>query len=612
MAKSCTVSVVALFLINQWTPSTENFQVWTSIQHLCYSWFKTRIFQKWPSKSHDNMSCLDVVLDRQHRQTEMEGTGSRYTGNPLSSGKSLRSRKRLQRHQTSSLNISPGYVRQGSKRCRGSTQNPSSHAPHDTALYEGEISLLSSSVELSPMARPETCIQGLPDLSCDSLLDFETAGKGSGFIDMNPLHRRSTERINKANSLNSNRTAKVDEFHVTKLQDLNSKRTLGLYDARPSVGRSARFSRDPIDAQRHLIKVSDMLQDQSLFHGIDKARQEMINELDEMNRNSISFSDGSAEEPLKPSDPGFHRLSQFKKLWKKVQAQEKKYMHDPNFNLSTANTTKFGPSFVETPEDIDDSFDSNDKRIVHMKNKTYENLGEAVKEFLTCLASDKRLADKKSGSNSGESNHRSSWDSQSQSQRDSEIEENPLEGDADDVVENDSQEGVTRWLDPEDAARPTTPGWKRVNGGKHEDGSGVSAKPTLRCSGGKMSTGPQMLFEREYPQDRFKSPMKSIPDSVMLCQDEQLDQTNGRLTINTLCSRLRLGSHNSSAVILEGNGSQMLNFSAPKNWCGQVQTPPQTRKLLSRVDTFLSSRRQQFSSSIPNQKSSETTVNNRK
>jgi hypothetical protein len=218
-----------------------------------------------------------------------------------------------------------------------------------------------------------------------------------------------------------------------------------------------------------------------VLKGIEKARQEMIQEMEAQERKMQDNSDSTAQEPTKEEDPAaWKRWQDAKKLLRKVREREQKIMgvdrddedHSPTLDQElneTAQTT------FETEIDSDAEL-RNHQNFTGVFNMTFENLAAGLLE----------LVRRRSGLNSSADLLREE-DQIDDSSETSSTDNLDANDDSDVVVERNEEEGVTRWIDARDRiTNLATPSWKRIGRGKRisraeKDHSGQLNNDVIDC-----------------------------------------------------------------------------------------------------------------------------------
>ena len=245
--------------------------------------------------------------------------------------------------------------------------------------------------------------------------------------------------------------------------------------------------------------------------GIEKARQEMIWEIEAQERLAQDKSDSSIQEPVKDENPkAWKRWQDAKKLLAKVKERERQLMGadrndvilglDQDSNVTVQNSLEAEINSVYSKGNFSGIF-----------NMTFENLAAGLLE----------LVRRRSGLNSSSELQQDEPDEgdDSESSFGDHSALSKLSFSSDVVVERNREEGVTRWVDARDrVSKCPTPSWKRV--GRHK----------------RMSRGEQDL-NMQHSLDVINSVQNlfSAPDACTIESDVGPDRSDSTLPIPLAC-----------------------------------------------------------------------------
>ncbi len=215
-----------------------------------------------------------------------------------------------------------------------------------------------------------------------------------------------------------------------------------------------------------------------VLKGVEKARQEMICEMEAMERNAEKESDSSVHEPKKGEDPeGWARWQEAKLLLKNIRKQERQLIGSGSSvqftdkNLS-ADLTRIGAdeNMLECALDADVHVSSQDENMTGIYNMTFKNMAAGLLEIV-------RRRTGLNSSSDAQLHTDNTEDDGSQSRTDpSDL--SLLSHDSGMVVEMNEEEGVTRWVDAVDAVTSqSTPSWKRIGRSKR-----ISRSRSAQCA----------------------------------------------------------------------------------------------------------------------------------
>ena len=197
-----------------------------------------------------------------------------------------------------------------------------------------------------------------------------------------------------------------------------------------------------------------------VLRGIEKARQEMIREMEAQERAAQEQSESSVREPVEEEDPEkWKRWQEAKRLLQKVREQEQKLMGADVEHVSEGSEETLSDALnVPAMQGAAGKYESpdTDPRLSSMYNMTFENLAAGLLEMVRRISGVNSSAEAKSD--------RHDESSQSSAGRPS-----STNGDSSVIVERNKEEGVRRWVDANEAsAYYGTPAWKRIGRSKRK------------------------------------------------------------------------------------------------------------------------------------------------
>ncbi len=282
-----------------------------------------------------------------------------------------------------------------------------------------------------------------------------------------------------------------------------------------------------------------------VLRGVEKARQEMICEMEALERDAPEQSDSSVHEPKKGEDPeGWARWQEAKRLLKKIKRQERQLIGsgssaqftDMNYSADMAGIGTEN-SMLESALDAEIHVSSQDENMTGIYNMTFKNLAAGLLE----------LVRRRTGLNSSSESHPPTNQTEndgSQSRTDlSDL--SLISHDSGMVVEKNEEEGVTRWVDATDASTlQSTPAWKRIGRSKRNLRSAQCAEK-IRDD---VTSSVKNLFAEDSDNQVPTIPCKGVPND-----SSNNDQTEAARTTSTP-SWKRLGRRKRVARTLPSTG----------------------------------------------------------